>query len=162
MEQISINSKTSYTETSDSPKIISPSPVRNPTTKISWLIANIALDVPGSLEDLDLNVSSGHFSPVPRRNFSNIHFDNDEFNSDSSNSSSSHLEPEHLSKTNSTISKSSNMSDIFEEMFPDVIPRTSNPIVKDVKFKKYNTNQINYKEGSFGLRFDYSAIETRS
>jgi len=138
MEQLNLNTQSSFTEGSDVPRIICPSPIRTPLTKVNFLIASQVIDMSNSVDDLDSNSSNGHVSPFLNRNLSwfRNEFDSmNDVNSDSSNNSNSPSECE-LSKSNSC--RSSQMVDVMDDFFPEIIPRASNPIVKDVNFKKHN------------------------
>jgi len=51
-----------------------------------------------------------------------------------------------LSKSNS--SRSSHTTEFFEDMFPEIIPRASNPLVKDANFRKHNKESFKFGHGS--------------
>lgn len=149
MEQLNLNTQTLYRENSEAPKIVSPSPMRSPFAKMNLLIAGEILHLSNPADELDTNGSLGHVSPFLRRNLSSWFRGEDEFindlRCDSSLSNSPHSSCE-LSKSNS--SRSSHTTEFFEDMFPEIIPRASNPIVKDANFRKHNKESFKFGHGS--------------
>jgi len=94
----------------------------------------------------------GMASPFLRRNASSYRNECDSLNelsADSSLSSSPQSDCEVLSKSNS--SRSSQMVDIFDDMFPEIIPRASNPIVKDANFRKHNHQYLKLGRRGSGI-----------
>jgi len=141
MEQLFIQSNHSFKRAQSefldySLKIISPSPVRS-TSKISLSIARELFDLSSLVEENEPHSSLYRTKILNVRKASAS--DSSNWGSDSSHSSSFHVEVESPSKTNS---HNYLIIDSIEEMSPDVVPRASNPIVKDLNFKRCNQEGI--------------------
>jgi len=119
-------------------KIISPSPIKQ-SSRISSRLASEIFDLP--FEDMAFDTQKGQFSPVKplRVRFcsARIEFGSTyEWSSDSSCTVSSHGDCE---SPNSQVAKNPyHQEHIFEDISADIPLRTSNPIINDATFKRFD------------------------
>jgi len=136
MNTLGLSVKRSQSDRLFQSKIISPSPIRKPS-RISLNVAREVFDLPSSIDDLDSSSPSQDTSNFIRAKFYSLCADNDfsnnEWGSDSSYSNSFHGDNDSPAKLNI---KNQLLSDEFEEISAEIVPRASNPIVHDKNFIK--------------------------